>query len=59
MQRQVRIGRRLGEQVEVLGELPAGSRVVNGGGGFLKDGDAVQVRDATPRSTAPQTRSAS
>jgi RND family efflux transporter MFP subunit len=59
VQRQVQIGRRVGEQVEVLGDLPAGSRVVNGGGGFLKDGDTVQLRDATPRSAATSTRSAS
>jgi RND family efflux transporter MFP subunit len=59
VQRQVRTGRRVGEQVEVLGALPAGSRVVNGGGSFLKDGDAVQVRDAAPRSTATSTRNAS
>lgn len=58
VQREVRTGRRLGEQVEVLGALPAGSRFVNGGGSFLKDGDAVQVRDAAPRSTATLKRSA-
>jgi len=59
VQRQVQTGRRVGEQVEVLGTLPVGSRVVNGGGSFLKDGDAVQVRDAAPRSTTTSTRSAS
>ncbi len=59
VQRQVQTGRRIGEQVEVLGALPPGSRVVNGGGSFLKDGDTVQVRDAAPRGTATSTRSAS
>jgi RND family efflux transporter MFP subunit len=59
VQRQVRTGRRVGEQVEVLGVLPAGSRFVNGGGSFLKDGDVVQVRGTAPRSTATLTRSAS
>jgi RND family efflux transporter MFP subunit len=59
VQRQVQTRRRVGEQVEVLGTLPVGSRVVNGGGSFLKDGDIVQVRDATPRSTVTSTRNAS
>jgi len=59
VQLQVRTGRRIGEQVEVLDALTAGSRVVNGGGSFLKDGDTVQVRDAAMRSTATPTRSAS
>lgn len=44
-QRQVQTGRRIGEQVEVLDKLPAGSRFVNGGGSFLKDGDLVELRD--------------
>jgi len=51
-QRQVQTGRRAGDQVEVLGGVPAGSRVVNGGGSFLKDGDTVQVRDATTPAAA-------
>ncbi|MFA9215854.1 MAG: efflux RND transporter periplasmic adaptor subunit [Sphingomonadaceae bacterium] len=59
LQRQVRTGRRIGEQVEVLGDLAANSRFVNGGGSFLKDGDAVQVRSDAPRNTAPSKRSAS
>ena len=58
-QRQVQTGRRVGAQVEVLGNLPAGSRVVNGGGSFLKDGDTVQVRDATTPAAAASSRSAS
>lgn len=56
-QRQVQTGRRVGEQVEVLGNLPAGSRVVNGGGSFLKDGDTVQVRDATTPAASPRSLS--
>jgi RND family efflux transporter MFP subunit len=59
VQRQVQTRRRVGEQVEVLGTLTAGSRVVNGGGSFLKDGDTVKMREATPRSTATATRNAS
>ena len=58
VQRQVQTGRRVGEQVEVLGTLPATARVVNGGGSFLKDGDTVQVRDTTPAAAA-SARSAS
>ena len=34
------------------------SNMTKGGGSFLKDGDTVQVRDATPRSTATSTRNA-
>jgi RND family efflux transporter MFP subunit len=59
VQRQVRTGRRVGEQVEVLDALPAGTRVVNSGGSFLKDGDTVQVRDAAPQGPATSTRSTS
>jgi HlyD family secretion protein len=59
VQRQVQTGRRVGDQVEVLGALPAGGRVVNGGGSFLKDGDTVQVRAAATPAAAASTRSAS
>jgi RND family efflux transporter MFP subunit len=59
IQRQVQTRRRVGDQVEVLGSLPVGSRVVKGGGSFLKDGDTVQVREATQRSAATSTRNAS
>lgn len=58
-QRQVQTGRRVGEQVEVLGTLAATARVVNGGGSFLKDGDAVQVRDTTTPAATTSARSAS
>jgi HlyD family secretion protein len=53
-QRQVQTGRRIGDQVEVLGSLPAAGRVVNGGGSFLKDGDLVQVRDTPTPAAAAQ-----
>jgi RND family efflux transporter MFP subunit len=59
VQRQVQTRRRVGDQVEVIGALPANSRFVNGGGSFLKDGDTVQVRDTTSRSMATSKRNAS
>ena len=59
VQHQVQTGRRVGEQVEVLGTLPASSRFVNSGGSFLKDGDTVQVHAATPPSAATSKRNAS
>jgi HlyD family secretion protein len=58
-QRQVQTGRRMGAQVEVLGSLAAGSRFVNGGGSFLKDGDLVQVLDSTKPATVGATGSKS
>ena len=39
----VQAGRRAGERVEVLGDLPANVPVVVDGAGFLNDGDLVQV----------------
>lgn len=42
----VQVGRRIGERVEVRGELPADARVVVEGAGFLNDGDLVRVVDA-------------
>lgn len=39
-------GRRLGDRVEITSGLPPGARVVAAGGGFLSDGDLVQVVDA-------------
>lgn len=41
----VQVGRRVGERVEVTGELPADARVVTEGAGFLNDGDLVRVLD--------------
>jgi RND family efflux transporter MFP subunit len=39
----VELGRRLGERVEVLSGLPAGTQVVESGASFLADGDTVKV----------------
>ncbi|MDQ7972286.1 MAG: efflux RND transporter periplasmic adaptor subunit [Rhodocyclaceae bacterium] len=46
--RQVRVeaGRRVGDRIEVRGELPKDARVVVAGAGFLNDGDLVRVSDA-------------
>lgn len=41
----VQAGRRVGERIEIAGELPAGARVVTEGAGFLNDGDLVRVVD--------------
>lgn len=46
--RKVQAGRRIGERIEITGELPAGARVVTEGAGFLNDGDLVRVVDAAP-----------
>ena len=42
----VETGRLAGEQLEVLGGLPADARLVASGAGFLNDGDLVRVVDA-------------
>lgn len=39
----VQAGRRVGDRIEIAGELPAGARVVIEGAGFLNDGDLVKV----------------
>lgn len=46
--RQVRVeaGRRVGDRIEVRGELPKDARVVVAGAGFLNDGDLVRVGEA-------------
>ncbi|PZQ73750.1 MAG: efflux transporter periplasmic adaptor subunit, partial [Variovorax paradoxus] len=46
--RQVRVeaGRRVGDRIEVRGELPRDARVVVAGAGFLNDGDLVRVGEA-------------
>nr|WP_145549298.1 efflux RND transporter periplasmic adaptor subunit [Variovorax boronicumulans] len=46
--RKVQAGRRMGERIEITGDLPAGARVVTEGAGFLNDGDLVRVVDAAP-----------
>jgi HlyD family secretion protein len=45
-QTKVSVGRRVGERVELLGGVDAGTRVVASGGAFLADGDLVRVVDA-------------
>jgi len=47
-------GRRVGDRIEITAGLPPGARVVAAGGGFLSDGDLVQVVDApaAPERTA-------
>lgn len=45
--RQVTIGRRSGEDVEIVQGVAAGERVVVQGAGFLNDGDLVRVIDGT------------
>lgn len=47
-QTKVRLGRRVGERVEILSGLPAGARVVESGAGFLADGDRVKVVTDNP-----------
>lgn len=48
-QQKVTLGRRLGNQVEVL-DLPANVKVAETGIGFLADGDVVKVAKAVPTS---------
>lgn len=43
VQREVKIGRRLLDRVEILSELPADIKLVATGGAFLNDGDLVQL----------------
>ena len=43
--KQVELGASDGTRVEMLGGVPAGTRVVEKGAGFLKDGDLVTVID--------------
>jgi RND family efflux transporter MFP subunit len=46
--RKVQAGRRVGDRIEINGDLPADARVVTEGAGFLNDGDLVRVVDAAP-----------
>ena len=50
--RKVQAGRRVGDRIEITGDLPAGARVVTEGAGFLNDGDLVRVADAAPEAAA-------
>jgi len=52
----IETGRRVGERVEILTQLPADAQVVVQGAGFLNDGDLVRVADAaTAAAAAPAT----
>lgn len=42
----VEVGRRVGDRVEIVRGLDAGTRVVAAGAGFLSDGDLVRVAEA-------------
>ncbi len=48
----VKVGRRVGDRVEIVDGLAADVRVVAAGGGFLGDGDTVRVVDAPVKSAA-------
>ncbi|KNZ32160.1 MAG: RND transporter [Methylibium sp. NZG] len=45
----VKVGRRVGDRVEILSGLAADVRVVASGGGFLGDGDTVRVVEAADK----------
>ena len=55
----VKVGRRVGDRIEITGGLDATARVVASGGGFLADGDMVRVVDAALKSAAASTSGAS
>jgi hypothetical protein len=46
-QQKVSIGRRLNDRVEIL-DLPANTRIVASGTGFLADGDLVKLGQTIP-----------
>lgn len=46
--RPVQVGRRIDDAIEIVGGLPAGTRVAVRGSGFLNDGDHVRVVNAPP-----------
>jgi multidrug efflux pump subunit AcrA (membrane-fusion protein) len=46
VQTKVAVGRRVGDQIEIVSGLTADARVVASGAGFLADGDMVRVMDA-------------
>lgn len=54
--RGVRVGRRVGDRVEILDGLGAQARIVSSGGAFLADGDKVAT--ATQAQAQPQTPAA-
>lgn len=53
VQTKVQVGRRDGEQAEIVGGLAANATVVAAGAGFLNDGDLVKVVDASESTTTP------
>lgn len=52
LQTKVQIGRTMGDRLEILTPLAAGTQVVATGAGFLNDGDLVRVATPTPAPTA-------
>ncbi len=50
----VSVGRRVGDRIEIMEGLAAGTRVVAGGAAFLADGDTVRVIDAPAPAQAAQ-----
>jgi len=52
MQHKVATGRRVGDRIEILGELPKDARIVVQGAGFLNDGDLVRVVNGAPAANA-------
>ena len=48
----INVGRRVGDRIEIVNGLDAGSRVVASGGGFLADGDTVRVVAAPAAASA-------
>lgn len=49
LQTKVKVGQRVGDRVEILAGIHAGSPVIATGGGFLGDGDLVQVVEGRTR----------
>lgn len=45
---QLKVGRRVGDRIEITTKLPEDARIVVQGAGFLNDGDLVRVVDALP-----------
>ena len=53
-QLKVKVGRRIGDRIEIASGVPAEAKVVASGGGFLADGDLVKVVEAPAPSIAKQ-----
>jgi RND family efflux transporter MFP subunit len=51
-QLKVKVGRRIGDRIEIASGVPADAKVVASGGGFLADGDLVKVVAAPAPSVA-------